>query len=183
MPLPTVDDLKRYLNKTSTADDAELSDMLDAAVDMVQGLVGPVTSQTVTETHYGVHSDVVVLRQVPALALSAVSGRTYPGAAPTSYTLTDYVLDPDTGLVRMVSGYQFGGDVTVTYSAGRTTVPAAVSLAILIIAGHLWNTQRGVSPTALQDPEASAFQSPSGYALPNRALELLAPFNRGPRIA
>lgn len=183
MSLPTVDDLKPYLNKTSNADDAELTDMLDAAVDIAEGVVGPLTSETVTETHYGLSSAVLVLRRAPALALTSVSGRVYPGALQTSYLLTDYTLDPDTGIVRLANGYRFAGDYTVTYSAGRTTLPAAVRLAILIIAGHLWETQRGVAPTPLQQQDAFGPPPTAGYALPNRAQELLAPYARGPRVA
>jgi hypothetical protein len=51
--LPTLTDLKAHLNLDTTADDGELADMLDAAVDVVEGIVGPITSKTVTETHHG----------------------------------------------------------------------------------------------------------------------------------
>lgn len=184
MYLPTVNDLKPYLNKTTTADDSELTDMLDAAVDIAEGIVGPLTSETVTETHYGIFSEMLVLRQAPALALSSIAGRVYPGADQTAYLLTDYTLDPDAGIVRRVNGYRFAGDYTVSYSAGRSSIPAAVRLAILIIAGHLWETQRTVAPTPLQQQD-TGYGPPTvaGYALPNRARELLEPFTRSPRVA
>jgi hypothetical protein len=169
--LPTLTDLKAHLNKTSTtADDAELADMLDAAVDVVEGIVGPVTTSPVTETHR-VSSDVLVLRRMPVAGLVSVS----PGS------LADFALDVDSGLLRRVDGYGFVGPVTVTYSVGRPMVPAAISLAILIIAGHLWETQRGTSPSALslQQPGAEPLDAPvAGYAIPNRARDLLARYVR-----
>jgi hypothetical protein len=75
--LPTLTDLKAHLNfeVTSTADDGELADMLDAAVDVVEGIVGPITSKTVTETHYGLSSDVLVLRRMPVADLLSVGYR------------------------------------------------------------------------------------------------------------
>jgi hypothetical protein len=40
--------------------------MLDAAVgSSTESIVGPLAGGTVTETHYGLSSDVLVLRQVP----------------------------------------------------------------------------------------------------------------------
>jgi hypothetical protein len=63
--LPTLTDLKAHLNVTTSDDDGELADMLDAAVDVVEGIVGPITSKTVTETHYAMSSDVLVLRRMP----------------------------------------------------------------------------------------------------------------------
>jgi hypothetical protein len=42
--LPTLTDLRAQTNITSTADDDELQDHLDAAVDVVTGIVGPIDS-------------------------------------------------------------------------------------------------------------------------------------------
>ena len=178
--MPTVEDLKVYLNKTGTgADDNELVDMLDAAVNVVESIVGSIGSTTITETHYGLHSDVLVLKQPPALALTSLTGRLYPGVTASTYTLTDYVLDTDTGIVRTVSGLRFVGDITVTYTAGRTTIPPAVTLATLIIAGHLWQTQRGggsVRPSFPGDANAADVSGSPGYLIPYRAEELLKPY-------
>jgi hypothetical protein len=69
--------------------------MLDAAVDVVEGIIGPITSQTVTETHYGLCSDVLVLRRMPVADLLSVGYRS--GATTTDLLLTDYELDADTG--------------------------------------------------------------------------------------
>jgi hypothetical protein len=164
---PSLDDLKAHLNITDSDNDDELLGMLDAATDVTESIVGPLAGGTVTETHYGLSSDVLVLRQVPVAALVSVSGRLWPDGA--------------LGTLRLVSGYRFAGDVTVTYTTGREA-PAAVRLAVLIIAAHLWETQRGsapVGPLSTDDGTVSGL----GFAIPNRARELLAPFAYGPRVS
>jgi len=175
--LPTVADLKTHLDITSTKNDDELQDHLDSAVEMVEGIVGPIGEPTtVTETHYNVSSDVLVLRRMPVAALTSVSSRY--GATTTPLTLGDYELDPATGLVRVANGYGFYGTYTVSYTAGRAAMPASIWMACLIIAAHLWETQRGAAPAGPLATDDS-FASPGlGFAIPNRALELLAPYRR-----
>ena len=172
MSLPTLGDLKAHLDMdvANNKNDAELTDMLDAAVDVVEGIVGPITAKTVTETHR-VNAGELVLRRFPVADLVSV---TQFGA---EQSVGLFEVDADSGIVRRGDGYGFVGSFTVTYSAGRPTLPASIRLAILIVAGHLWDTQRGTSPSALalQDPDAG-FGAPSvaGYAIPNRARDLLA---------
>ena len=185
MSLPTVTDLKLHINVTSADDDGELADMLDAAVDVVEGIIGPLTARSVTETHRNVSSDVLVLRRMPAAELVSVSSRY--GSVLTALTLEDFDLDADTGLLRRADGGWMVGSFTVSYSVGRPTVPAAVRLAILVIAGHLFETQRMPgfqSADSLPagfgglDGVPDARLPGLGYAIPNRAQELLTPYIR-----
>lgn len=178
MPLPNLTDLKAHANSTDAADDAELQDMLDAAVGIVAGIVGPLVSETVTETHYGATSPLLVLRKAPVTELLSLSIQR-PGGTVSTYLVDDYLLDGELGVVRSATGWVFSGDVTVSYTAGRADIPAPVSLAILVVAAHLWETQRGIAPTPLQlqQPDVGeAFAPGIGYAIPNRARELLAPY-------
>lgn len=173
MSLPTIGDLKAHLNMSSanTNDDGELADMLDAAVDVVEGYVGPLAAKNVTETHR-VNSDVLVLRRVPVASLVSVS---HFGIA---QDVGLFEVDPDSGIVRRADGYGFVGTYSVAYSVGRPAVPAAIRLAILIIAGHLWETQRGSTggdgPIAAENDAAFGGTPGAGYAIPNRARDLLA---------
>lgn len=175
MALPNLVDLKTQLNidLTDSTDDDELQLHLDAAIGVVEGIVGPLSGKTVTETHYGASGPLLVLRQAPVQSVTSVAVRFWAGALAVPGVLTDYVLDPEVGTLRLASGWQFRGDVTVTYVAGQTAVPAQVLLATLVIAAHMWETQRGVSPTQLQTPDFVAGPSGAGYAVPNRAAELL----------
>jgi hypothetical protein len=181
--LPTVDHLRAHLNmEGDTSHDAELTDMLDAAVEVVEGIVGPVAEGTVTETHYGVSSPVLVLRRFPASSVTAVSSRV--GAVTTPLTLVDFELDAASGIVRRADGGGFYGNYTVTYSTGRATVPASIHLAILIIAAHLFETQRMPGQSMESAPAGfggadgipDAGSTGMGYAIPRRAQELLQPY-------
>jgi hypothetical protein len=89
------------------------------------------------------------------------------GAVTTPLTLGDYELDPDTGLVRVAGGDRFCGTYTVTYTAGRPTLPAAIRLAVLVIAEHLWETQRRPGFTS-DAPLASAARTASLTRRPGR---------------
>lgn len=182
MPLPitaetvqivTIDELKEHLNIDSSSDDTELDLHRAAAEDHVQNLIGPVLHREVIETSTS-RNGVVMLRAAPVLAVNDV---TFSGVAVAGYSV-----DLFTGLV---SGLP-NGTVTVAFTAGRATCPDAVRLAALIIAGHLWQTQRGSSAPAGALP-ADAFDQGApvglGYLVPNRALELLTPYLIGPAVA
>lgn len=64
------------------------------------------------------------------------------------------------------------GVFTVTYTAGRSAtaagLPQSYRLAILIVAEHLWQTQRGNGARGRSDDVI-----PAGFAIPNRARQLV----------
>lgn len=180
MAVVTLTELKTFLNITLATNDDELMGKIAAAQDVVQGIVGTLTPTTVTETHYGVNTDVLVLRQVPVSAITAVSMRYFAyDFAPFDILL--FTLDTDAGLLRRSEGSRFFGDVMVSYTTGTLNVPTAVREAVLVVAGHLWETQRAAS--APRRPDNSPPVVGMGYAIPSRAVELLAPFQKGPKVA
>ena len=92
-----------------------------------------------------------------------------------------WVSDPTTGLLSVPMSA--GRDVTVTYLAGYPVVPESFVRAAEIIAAHLWETQRMSSiggPSTVGDDQ---YLTPSGlgYAIPNRAVQLLG--GRPPVVA
>ena len=184
MALPNVEDLKIHLNMTVDSHDEELVEILDAAIDLASSMVGNYADDEVTETHYGVSAAHLVLKRMPVGELTAIGPRAFPGVTTEFYDVADYVLDPETGILRAGNGAWFYGDYTVTYSVSSESTPAAVRLAILIIAAHLWETQRGIapSPLAVQQGEDFGTTPGLGYAIPNRARDLLAAYVR-PTIA
>jgi hypothetical protein len=167
-----VDDLKLHLNipDNDPTNDVELDLMLEAAQDAVAGLIGPVLWRTITETRTTSLGS-LVLNQFPVLSVSSIQQDSSP--------LTGWTVDLTTG---KVDGLPRNAQVVATYVAGRATVPAAVALATLIIAAHLWDTQRGNSPSAL--PVDNDLQLTgtfgSSFAIPNRAAELLAHYAKPP---
>lgn len=54
------------------------------------------------------------------------------------------------------------------------TSPAPVKLATLLLLDHLWNTQRGGAFTPVDEETGTPYTF--GFAVPNRVLELLAPY-------
>lgn len=173
MPIPitpdttqyiTLVDLMAHLNITSNSDVTELEMHRSAAEEHVQSLIGPVLQRDVVETsttRYGA----TLLRVSPVLAVTSV---VYAGATLTGWT-------PSLS-VGMLAGLP-AGDVTVTYTVGRTSCPDAVRLATLITAGHLWEAQRGASsPTGALPADFTPGPVGVGYLVPNRALELLTPY-------
>lgn len=180
---PTVADLKTHLDITSGGDDAELQDMLDAAVDVVENIVGPISPRPVTETHYAVSGPTLVTRRAPVASVTNLSTRLYPGLAWADQSVGDYVVDGDTGVIRTATGYMLRGDVTITYLAGYATVPTAVFLATLIIAANLWETQRGADPLpANSTDDISSANVGFAPAIPDRAKTLLEPFALAPLV-
>jgi hypothetical protein len=167
----TLADVKAHLNKTTTAADGELTLMLDAAEDVVRSLVGSFAPVTVTE-RVAVTGGTVLLSRVPTGAVTLTDA---DGTA-----VTGFVTSAEARVLYEVATWR--SHLTASYPAGAGAVPPAVTLATVIIAAHLWETQRGTSPSALalQQPDADpgAFVGSAGYAIPSRAKELLEPFVR-----
>lgn len=95
-----------------------------------------------------------------------------------SVSLTGWEHDEDAGLLRGVYSY---GQVSVTY---MVPVLPDVREAALLVLRHAWNTRWGAIPTdfgAVRNDDPAVASTPSGYFVPNRAKELLAPY--GTRVA
>jgi hypothetical protein len=179
--LLTLDEAKTQLDIDSTAHDAELTLYIEALTPVIESYIGPVEDQTFTE-QADAHGGVVCLNQTPVLAITSMAPALTGGQA---YTPDLLHVDSGSGVVRLLSGGSlYGGPWTITYTAGRGEVPATVKLAALILLQHLWRTQngaaRGASPA---DDYAVTEPVPGfGYAVPNRVLQLLEPYKRGPGI-
>lgn len=175
-------DAKKHLNKTSTTDDDEIRSWVEAITAGIEGLCGPVTVRTVVERHDVTRARMICLRSIPALALTTVAPILTGG---TSYTVGDLDLDTETGIVQREDGGVLYGPLRVTYTAGRRIVPAAMSSAARIILQHLWRTQQGPGRPQLGvgDFDVTEPIAGFGYAIPNRALQLLEPYRLPPGVA
>lgn len=166
--LVTLEQARAQLNidPDDHSDDAELGLYLEAVTPLVEERIGPVLPRTVTETLRG-----SLLRQAPVLAVQAVQRG--------SVAVTAYTLEAGVGRLR---GAHLDG-ATVTYTVGRDPIPAAIKLAALIIVAHLWETQRGSQPLPLAGGlDDDPLPANGGFAIPRRALQLLAPYARGARV-
>lgn len=178
MPAPTLLDLKAFLNISSTRSDDELPAYLDAAVGIVEAdLDAPLSVASRSETFPA--RPRLVLGRAPVLSVDSITVSTSLSALVAG---TDALVDLDTGIITLQYPWSSWGTVTVAYTYGWTTLPAPISLAVLIVAGHLWETQRGsASLPTLGGDQTPAMTPGAGYAMPNRARELLAPYFRAPR--
>lgn len=166
----TLAELKKHLGRNvDTAQDSELTLVLEAAHEAVEAHIGPVLWRTVSET-VRARSGVVLLRTAPVVSVTALTASLLP---------VSHVLHAEAGILTVGTE----GDLEATYVAGRTLVPAAVRLATLIIAAHLWEQQQRRSRTLpgrdlATVPMVEDQAVPMGFAVPARALELLAPYRR-----
>ena len=165
---------RSHLKKTDTSDDEEIRDWIEATTRAVEQFVGPVVARSFTETVHFTSTRSVALTHSPALSLTSV---TTLRAGGTTYSVDDLLLDPDTGLVELADGGLLYGPLTFTYRAGRLVVPANFRNAAKIILQHLWRTrqgpgrpQRGTDDFDVTEPIPGL-----GFAIPNRAVQLLDP--------
>ena len=189
MALLTLAEAKAQLNLgSSTTDDDELQDYIDSVTSVIEEYCGPVEPRAVTERHNAEGGRrVIVLRTTPALSLTSVTPVVTGGS---SYPVDGLDLDPDTGEVRRLDGGWFRGLLLFTVQAGRAgvpPVPPTINLAARMLVQHLWRTQRpsrsGVMAGGGDDYNAGEPIPGFGYAVPNRVLELLAPYRLPPGVA
>lgn len=171
----TVAELRTYLRKSSTAEDAELGRFVSAACQMIVERVGQV-SPVACVSDRRIRGGVVVLEHRPVISVTSVvelpGGAAVAAADPVAGT-DGWTLTSPEGVLT-VSG-RWCRRIRVVYVAGRDPVPTDYTLAALELAGHLWRSsqlnQNGGRP-AIGDGDPMVVPG-SGYALPYRVRELL----------
>ena len=171
MAVLEVAEVKDYLNITVGTYDAELADMIDAAEAAIAKRVGPLSSTAVTTQLAG--GSTLVLPVYPVLSLTTVTD-SYGGVL----VVGGITVESATGVLSYTtSGNSFTAPYyTVTYQAGRATVPADLLLAVKELVKHLWESQRSPARfpgSTISDGPAST--PGAAYLLPYRVQELLAP--------
>lgn len=179
MALLTLDEAKQQLNISGSSQDVELQAYIDGMTAPIEQLVGPVEDRTVTETVNG--GAVLCLLKTPVVALESLTPLLLGGSAVDT---ADVVVDGASGVVRRRDGGRFtGGPWLAVYTAGRGEVPPTVNLAARMLLQHLWRTQNGARGPVLGGDDMAAQVPGFGYAIPNRVLELLAPYRLPPGVA
>jgi hypothetical protein len=195
--LPSV---KAHLNIPANDDrqNDELQGFILAAADLARDFCGPFLPETHTEFFNG-GVPTVVPDWLPILKVLSVTE--YYGVS--SWVLTEQPLDAPVDQFAYTVDYQSGGitrrsysgdaacfaggvkNVKVVYSAGRASVPWNVRLGCLELIRHLWQlTQQGGRPKfGGAGLDGSDMPASTGFALPNRVIQLWGPTRRPPGIA
>jgi hypothetical protein len=193
---------KNILQLTGTAElDPDIQGWNGSATQVIEYVCGPVVQQTVTETlpARGLETH---LSKPPVLGLSVwtqvppeLANLGITVAVPPSpmlrtrvygieYPVTQLYCDLRRGIVTHTSGLPFYYcDYVWQYRAGRVIIPNAIYEAAKVILEHLFQIKRG--GTGAQDVAAgeSVTTLPGfGFAVPNRALELLVPYSANTRM-
>lgn len=177
-------DAKDQINITSSTSDDEIRFWNNATTYAVEHFVGPVTVREVTEVHDVGVTDRLSLRRVPVLAAPDLVPVLDGG---TAYAAADLDVDLATGIVRRKDGGLLRGPLRATYPAGRRFVAENITGAARLIFQHLWRTQRPARGGGLAgggDDYSVTEPIPGlGYAIPNRAMQMLDPDDLPPGMA
>jgi hypothetical protein len=172
-------EVKEHGNITTTSHDRELLDFIGTAQQMIEDIVGVTVPRTFTETHYATPGGYVWLREAPVMSVTSVDEY----GAPVDPSL--YIADLNAGAIGRTDGRSWHADsttaLTTVYRAGRAPIPEGIRWAAKELTIALWRStqaQRGGRARGTDAPEA-----PTGYALPNRVREALAPFLLVPAVA
>ncbi|MFG3426140.1 hypothetical protein [Streptomyces californicus] len=167
------------LPAAQTDRDDEIRDWTESITRGIEGMCGPVIVRTVTERHRRNRAPTLVLRHTPVIEVVSWSAA---GGTPGPVDTLD--VDPGTGLVCRLDGGVFTGAMLWVYRAGRPVVPANIRAAAKLIVQHLWRTTQGPGRPQLGggDFDVSEPIPGFGYAIPNRALQLLEPDRLPPEV-
>ncbi|ROP36284.1 hypothetical protein [Saccharothrix texasensis] len=164
-------DARKQLNLLSTTDDGELRDWMGATTFVVERHTQRAfVRRTRTETARGGRQGIPLIWG-PIASITSMQPLldTGTGYDPADLTWTS------SDILRLRSGASFAaGEYTVVYVAGdNTAIPEHVTAAGRIILGHLWETQRGQTSLPSRGGDEDYEAALIGYAIPNRAVELL----------
>ena len=183
------------ISLSDTSEDDFVTEFARSTTDIVEWWCGPVLQQTVTEVIPSRGTE-VMLSKPPVIALQAwtqvpaqlaTAGISLPSPASPmirtrlygiEWPLTQLYVDQRRGVVIHTSGLPFFYCAYVwQYSAGRPSTPACIRSGFRAILKHIFGMERGgaASSGALGAADEETTMTPTGYAVPNRALELMAP--------
>lgn len=187
----------------TTQFDAAIQGYNAAATNWIEYACGPVVQQTVTETIPG-RGNETILSRPPVLELVAwaevpaeLAGLGITVPVPPSpmirthlygieWPLDQLYCDPRRGIVTHTGGLPFYGAYGAyvwQYAAGRLVIPAGIYEAAKIVLEHLFQVERGGTGAAdLSQGESETTVTGFGFAVPNRALQLIQPYSSPSRM-
>lgn len=169
MTIVSLADVKRQLSFTGNVRDDEARWYAEAVTTVIENHLGQAVVRRTRVEEHCVRSG-LALNWTPVVSLTSMAlvNGTYTWDVSTLHC-------SPSGVVTSPLGVAPYGNLRVVYLAGMAQISANIGLASEIIIQHLWQTKRpergsGSRSGALAD--SMGYQQ-SGFAIPNRALELL----------
>lgn len=188
---------------TDTSRDSDIRGYSQAVTEWVEYVAGPVVTRQITEI-VRAQGNALVLSKAPIRtdmgttldASNRRDGSTTNGLVSITplltygfmYDLAQLLVDGPKGIVRQSAGLPFfySGDpfsqYQVIYWAGRKVIPWGIYEASKITLKHVWAVERGGVQQGSAFGESETTMTGFGFAVPNRAVELLTP-HAGPSKA
>ena len=147
-----IDEVKLFLGYTDTDRDSILRQVMMAATEKAESIVGTCVQRTYTNDQIpGSVREVLRMPHAPlptTASITSISSRRSGGPV---YLAADLIVYPDSGTVELASGLPFDwGPWQATYSAGRQIVSEKIQLAVKEMIFDLWSNHR---PYGLDDLE------------------------------
>ena len=175
-------DAKAMLNipAATTTFDTEIQQWVASIETSLEGMTGgPLVNRSITERAVldGTYT-VLQVRQRPLVSVTSIVSVASGLPIDISAGLD---IDANAGTIRRKLGYPFYGPffvwlpaMTITYVAGwGTQMPAAFNDFARIVIQHLWDTKHGPAQRPLMGGQEMVTPPGWGFAIPNRAAELL----------
>jgi hypothetical protein len=162
-----------------SANDADMLIYAQAALGVVEGVVGPLTPRAVSQTFDGGSSS-VILKWAAGSILNVIEN---------GQTIYDWVPDLSAGIIRAGTSWWnrpfWPGiqNVEVQYMAGQGAVAVNARLAVREEFRFLWQQGRQGKHSGLDQQIISTSAVPEGFAIPNRVYELLQRVDQRPGFA
>ena len=164
-------DAKAHLNITTTTQDDELREFLEAATRVVESYVGPIVTRT-----YKRRINMRYRRYIhlPHKQVTAITALVLVADGSTPIAISDLTVDSTTGIVsfKTPGGIFPYNDMDITYTVGRSYVEPNWTLAAKMIIAHNWQSQLGNLPSVQGNDSGDAVTG-SGYLVPYQAIGLL----------
>ena len=176
-----LDDVKTFVNFNSTSDEGLLRQIMMAATELIEEVVGVCVIRTFTNERIagGYQATVLKLPHGPLVDDTSITSISSVRSGGPTWTQAngDFIVYPDSATVELVSYMPFYfGPWKATYTAGRTIISQKIQLAALEICYDMWATQRPYGADSLEPgPEETARWETlvASYHIPPHAMAML----------
>lgn len=157
MSLPTMEDVKLHLRIDTADEDPLINSLLASAIDhFEQSTRRVIQTRSIVETLDALPSSrVIFLSKGPVISVQSITVRTETGTSTISSS--DYITMTGQTETKPLIAFKtsanlptpdsYPGAVTVSYTAGTTTVPDSIGAAIKLLVGHWYENRQAVGPT------------------------------------